>query len=51
MQCGRSLSISGLVFTQHDFLNKHGSRFVILTVEEGGIQLSDYFTTILVSKD
>ena len=50
MQCGRPLSISGLVLTQHDFLNEHGSHFVILTVE-GGVQLSDYFTTILVSKN
>ena len=24
-------------------LNKHGWHFVILTVEEGGVQLSDYF--------
>ena len=50
MQCGRLLSISGLVLTQHDFLNEHVSHFVILTIE-GGVQLSDYFTTFVVSKD
>ena len=51
MQCGRPLSISGLVFTQHDFLNEYGRHFVILTVEECGVQLLHYFTTILMSKD
>ena len=35
MECGHSLSVSGLVLTQHDFLNEHGSHFVILVVEEG----------------
>ena len=51
MQCGCPLSISGLVLTRHDFLNEHGSHFVILTVEEGVVQLSDYFATIIMSKD